>query len=123
MKILISIFILLILFACSKKVRQSSISVEQLRLLLRDNPNTPLIDVRTAGEFNGPLYHIDGAQSIPLSDLSSYIVDLKSEDEKKYYMICKSGARSAKATQIMKNSGLNAINVSGGMMAWSRLKK
>ena len=123
MKILISIFILLILFACSKKVRQSSISVDQLRLLLRDNSNIALIDVRTAGEFNGPLYHIDGAQSIPLSDLSSYIVDLKSEDEKKYYMICKSGARSAKATQIMKNSDLNAINVSGGMMAWSRLKK
>ena len=123
MKILISIFILLILFACSKKVRQSSISVEQLRSLLRDNPNTALIDVRTSGEFNGPLYHIDGAQSIPLSDLSTYIANLKSEDEKKYYMICKTGSRSAKATQIMKNSGLNAINVSGGMMAWSRLKK
>ena len=88
---------------------KNSISVEQLRSLLR--------------EFNGPLYHIDGAQSIPLSNLSAHLVDLKGEDKKKYYIICKSGSRSTVATQIMKNRGLNAINVSGGMIAWSRLKK
>ena len=123
MKLIILISIWLFLFACTKKVDETSISVEQLRTLLRENPNTALIDVRTKGEFYGLLYHIDGAQSIPLADLSTYIVDLKGEDEKKYYMICKSGARSEKATQIMKNSGLNAINVSGGMMAWSKLKK
>ncbi len=122
MKIFISIFILLILFSCSEKEQKSSISVQQLRSLLHDNPNTALIDVRTAREFNGSLYHIKGAQSMPLSVLSTYIADLKNEDGKKYYMICKTGARSAKATQIMKDSGLNAINVSGGMMAWHNLK-
>ena len=123
MKILISIFISLILFSCSKKIMKNSISVEQLRSLLREKPNTTIIDVRTLGEFNGPLYHIDGAQSIPLSNLSAHLVDLKGEDKKKYYIICKSGSRSTVATQIMKNRGLNAINVSGGMIAWSRFKK
>ena len=123
MKLIILISISLILFACTKKVAESSISVEQLRSLLRENPNAALIDVRTTGEFYGPLYHIDGAKSIPLSKISTSIVGLESDEEEVYYMICKSGTRSAKATKIMKNSGLNAINVSGGMMAWSRLKK
>ena len=123
MKLIILISILLVLFACTKKVAESSISVEQLRSLLRENSNTALIDVRTTGEFHGPLYHIDGAKSIPLSKISTSIVSLESGEEEVYYMICKSGTRSAKATKIMKNSGLNAINVSGGMMAWSRLKK
>ena len=103
-------------------MQQSSISVEELRLLLRDNPNTALIDVRTEGEFNGSLYHIKGAKSVPLSVLSTYIVDLKNDDGKKYYIICRTGARSARATKIMKDSGLNAINVSGGMIAWNNLK-
>ena len=124
MKLIILISTLLVLFACTKKkVAESSISVEQLRSLLRENPNAALIDVRTTGEFYGPLYHIDGAKSIPLSEILTSIVDLESGEEEVYYMICKSGTRSAKATKIMKNSGLNAINVSGGMMAWSRLKK
>ena len=104
-------------------MNERSISVAELRSLLRENLNATIIDVRTLGEFNGPLGHIDGAISIPLSEISNSIINLKSTDEDVYYMICKSGARSAKATQLMRNSGLNAINVSGGMMAWTLLKK
>ena len=88
MKALFFILILLILFSCTNKNRNHSISVEKLRLILRDNPNSILIDVRTTGEFNGPLYHIDGAKSIPLADLYENIVDLKKNKEKQYYIIC-----------------------------------
>ena len=123
MKLILLISILVILFACSKGMNERSISVAELRSLLRENLNATIIDVRTLGEFNGPLGHIDGAISIPLSEISNSIINLKSTDEDVYYMICKSGARSAKATQLMRNSGLNAINVSGGMMAWTLLKK
>jgi len=123
MKLIFLISILVILFACSKGTIKKSISVVELGSLLRENLNVTIIDVRTAGEYNGPLGHIDGAISIPLSEISSSIINLKSTDEDVYYMICKSGARSAKATQLMKNSGLNAINISGGMMAWTLLKK
>jgi len=123
MKLIFLISILVILFACSKGTIKKSISVVELGSLLRENLNVTIIDVRTAGEYNGPLGHIEGAISIPLSEISSSIINLKSTDEDVYYMICKSGARSAKATQLMKNSGLNAINISGGMMAWTLLKK
>ena len=123
MKLILLISILVILFACSKGMNKRSISVAELRSLLRENLKATIIDVRTLSEFNGPLGHIDGAISIPLSEISNSIINLKSTDEDVYYMICKSGARSAKATQLMKNSGLNAVNVSGGMVAWTLLKK
>ena len=123
MKLIFLISILIILSACSKRMSGKSISVVELHSLIRKNLNTTIIDVRTAGEFNGPLGHIDRAKSVPLSEISKFIINLKSGEEDVYYMICKSGARSAKATQLMKNSGLNAVNVSGGMMAWARLKK
>ena len=110
----------MLIFACSKKGSGTSISVEQLRSLVGENPNTTIIDVHTVGEFNGPLGHITGANSIPISEIPTSIIDLKNDNEDVYYMICKSGARSARATQIMKKSGLYAINVSGGMMPWSR---
>ena len=123
MKLIFLISILIILSACSKRMSGKSISVVELHSLIRKNLNTTIIDVRTAGEFNGPLGHIDSAKAVPLSEISKFIINLKSGEEDVYYMICKSGARSAKATQLMKNSGLNAVNVSGGMMAWARLKK
>jgi len=58
---------LIIIFACTRKASGTSISVEQFRSLLRENPNTTIIDVRTVEEFDGTLGHIDGAKLIPLS--------------------------------------------------------
>ena len=69
MKLIFLISILVLVFACTKKASGTSISVEQLRSLLRRNPSTTIIDVRTIGEFNGPLGHIDGAKLIPLSKI------------------------------------------------------
>lgn len=123
MKFIYLIPIIALIFACTKKGGGSSISVEQLLSRLGEDPNTTIIDVRTVGEFNGPLGHIAGATSIPLSEIPASINSLKDDDNATYYMICKSGARSAAAVKILKSKGLNAINVSGGMMAWSKLKK
>ena len=117
------LLILIFLYGCSKANRSyASVSAEQLRAVIRDNPNAVLIDVRTSGEYNGPLYHIDKSVSIPLSDLSESIKNLD-KDNRSYYMICKSGARSKMATKIMNENGFNAFNVTGGMMDWVKLNK
>ena len=122
-KYLFFLLILIMLYGCSKVNRDyASVSVEQLRGVIRDNPYAVLIDVRTSGEYNGPLYHIDQAISIPLSNLSESLKDLD-KNKKSYYMICKSGARSKMATKIMNENGFNAFNVTGGMMDWVKLNK
>jgi rhodanese-related sulfurtransferase len=34
--------------------------------------------------------------------------------------VCRSGARSARATRAAAKAGLDAVNVSGGVIAWTR---
>ena len=80
MKLIFLISILVLIFARTKKASGTSISVEQLGSLLRKYPSTSIIDVRTIGEFNGPLDHIDGAKLIPLSVISTPIANLKSDN-------------------------------------------
>lgn len=33
-------------------------------------------------------------------------------------MVCRSGGRSARATQILESNGFNVTNMTGGMLAW-----
>ena len=34
-------------------------------------------------------------------------------------MICKAGGRSARATAFLREQGFDAVNVTGGMLAWA----
>lgn len=39
--------------------------------------------------------------------------------EEKIYVICRSGARSANAAGQLEETGMQAVNVSGGTLAWN----
>ena len=43
------------------------------------------------------------------------------DNEQLYYVICKSGMRSARACQFLEEHGCKVINVQGGMMAFENL--
>ncbi|MFM1898044.1 MAG: hypothetical protein RL577_284 [Bacteroidota bacterium] len=76
-----------------------------------------LIDVRTPGEFTEA--HIDGATMIDIngSDFESGMAAL--DKSKSYVVICRSGGRSARASQYMIDHGFTKVtNVEGGMNAW-----
>ncbi len=80
-----------------------------------------IIDVRTPNEFDQG--HIEGAKNIDYFSKS-----FKSELEKldksvPLYVYCRSGGRSAKAMQIMKEIGFVSVyNLQGGFLAWSQKK-
>ena len=38
------------------------------------------------------------------------------------YVVCLSGKRSAIASKILRSNGINALNLSGGMLMWNTLK-
>lgn len=79
-----------------------------------EKENPPLVDVREINEWeNG---HLDGAIHVPLSNLSAEKNKLDKSQE--YYVMCHSGARSAKACQQLAQEGYNVINVMGGISAW-----
>lgn len=84
---------------------------------LYQNEKLSLVDVREVEEFE--TLHLEGAQNLPLSQLA----DIYNRLDKNllYYVICKSGMRSARACQFLTEQGYDVINVQGGMTAFENL--
>jgi rhodanese-related sulfurtransferase len=82
-------------------------------------PSPPLvIDVRGSGEFDGPLGHIDGAQSIPLDQIPMRTPDLLGVD-RDLVMVCHTDRRSLAAAEHVRRAGGKHVSVlRGGMVAW-----
>ena len=76
-----------------------------------------IVDVREPDEFTGALGHIAGAKLIPLGSLAQRIPEI--EKDQPVVMVCRSGARSAQATVLLRNAGYSKVaNLSGGMLRW-----
>jgi rhodanese-related sulfurtransferase len=96
----------------------NKISVSELAKLLSlpEKDDAAFIDVRRGDEWNNA--HIDGFTHIALSELPLHIKELTTY--KKVYFICRSGSRSEKACDMMKDIKYeNAFTVSGGIVAWA----
>jgi rhodanese-related sulfurtransferase len=78
------------------------------------NDSVGFIDVRSKMEYDSG--HAQGAKNIPLEMVVDHTTGLKKFSE--VYVICASGGRSAQAVNNLRSQGVNAINVSGGTMAW-----
>jgi rhodanese-related sulfurtransferase len=75
-----------------------------------------IIDVRTPFEFKSG--HLRGSKNIPLDTLSAKIDELKKLN-KKIIVVCRSGARSATAKNMLVAAGIDAYD--GGV--WLNLKE
>jgi glyoxylase-like metal-dependent hydrolase (beta-lactamase superfamily II)/rhodanese-related sulfurtransferase len=76
-----------------------------------------IVDVREPEEFNGPLGHVPGASLIPLGTLEARTASM--DKEKPIVVVCRSGARSARATLMLGKAGFDKVaNLSGGMLRW-----
>ncbi|WP_298303604.1 rhodanese-like domain-containing protein [Flavobacterium sp.] len=69
-----------------------------------------IIDVRTVSEFREG--HIPGSKNIALQVLSGKISEIKKWN-KPVIVCCRSGMRSAQATSILKQNGIDCINGGG----------
>src|SRR6266852_1572567 len=75
-----------------------------------------LIDVREPHEYQ--ICSIPSAKLIPLGELPKRVNELNSADE--IVAHCKSGMRSAKAVEFLKQAGFKKVkNMKGGILAWS----
>jgi rhodanese-related sulfurtransferase len=92
----------------------ATISVDDLRAMA---PATRprLIDVREPGEFVAG--HVPGAVNVPLATVSAW--SASQSPEAPLLVICRSGRRSAMASQTLVDKGFTRItNVDGGTAAW-----
>lgn len=73
------------------------------------------IDVREQGEWDAG--HSNLFTLYPLSQFSPEVVPT----DKPIIFICRSGKRSAQACEIVEALGIDATNMSGGMLEWQDL--
>lgn len=74
-----------------------------------------LLDVREPDEWAAG--HAPGARHIPLGALSARGAEIPRDTE--IYVICRSGARSARAAHALTGAGWKALNVTDGMQGWA----
>jgi rhodanese-related sulfurtransferase len=74
-----------------------------------------LLDVREDDEWTAG--HAPDAVHVRLGELNERSAEIPRDRE--VYVICRSGARSAYATQALTGAGWTAINVSDGMTGWA----
>ena len=73
-----------------------------------------LLDVREPDEFAA--VHALGARLLPLSELTERVGEVPLGEP--ILVICRSGARSARAAEYLNERGGQATNVAGGTNAW-----
>ena len=80
--------------------------------------NAVILDVRTEAEYNEG--SIPNAINMDIYEGQVFMENLETLDKSKnYYVYCRSGARSAKACEVMNNLGFdNAFNLLGGFLEW-----
>lgn len=80
-----------------------------------------VVDVRQKEEYNGELGRIPGSKLHVLDQLPNSIKQLPKD--KTIVFVCRSGGRSARATDFAMGLGYkNVYNLKGGMLLWNELK-
>ncbi len=125
MKKLLSILfvVLFVSVGCAQQHEFKNITVEELQKEMQTDSTLVVLDVRTPAELTGPLGKIDGVINIPVQVLEQKVDELEKYKDRKIAVICRSGNRSRMGTEILLKHGFNAVNVLGGMKAYSKMMK
>jgi phage shock protein E len=110
---------LLTLCACKQAgPEQTSLAAESFQAAIQKQPGI-LLDVRTPEEYAEG--HLPAARNLDYKS-ESFKDSLQTLDKNKpYYIYCKSGVRSGKAADMMKEMGFTQVyNMEGGIDAWKK---
>jgi len=105
--------------AAEVAVKDSTISVSELKGKIDKKENFLLIDVREPSEFE--IVRIPGSVLIPKQGFLDGSALAGLPQDKPIILHCKSGVRSAECLAILKSAGFaDATHVSGGVVAWAK---
>ncbi|WP_043097976.1 molybdopterin-synthase adenylyltransferase MoeB [Kallotenue papyrolyticum] len=95
---------------------EQRITPRELQALLQSDTPPLVIDVREPHEWE--IAHLPGARLIPLATLPAHLHEL--ERDAPIVVHCRSGARSAQATRLLRDAGFrNVRNLEGGILRWA----
>ena len=93
----------------------AQVSVTEAKKAIEDKKDAQFIDVRTVEEYAGG--HAVGAKNLPLDRLEADLAEL--DKNKPVYVICETGRRSQKGSEILQKAGFKDIyNITGGTSEW-----
>jgi molybdopterin/thiamine biosynthesis adenylyltransferase/rhodanese-related sulfurtransferase len=98
--------------------REERITPRELaETLAEGNGNRPLLlDVREPHEWD--IVHLEDAKLIPVNTLAGHLDELPRD--RPIVVYCKTGNRSARATQLLKDAGFRKVqNLEGGITRWA----
>jgi len=90
------------------------ISAVELKAMLDRGDDLELIDVREPHEHQ--IVSLPNAKLIPLKTLPQHLEDL--DPDKTQIVLCRLGSRSALAVAFLREQDFDAINLTGGILAW-----
>jgi rhodanese-related sulfurtransferase len=91
-----------------------AITAKEVESFLNEGKPLNIIDVREVDEVTAG--KIPGAINLPLGLLEFRIHEL--DKTKEYIIVCRSGARSGRASEFLEYQGFKVTNMTGGMLAW-----
>ena len=93
------------------------VGVEEMKKALDDpSLHIAVVDVRDPDEYE--IAHVKGTKLIPLGSLGERFTEL--DPNQQIYLHCKSGMRSMKALNLLRDRGFKYVkSVKGGILAWS----
>lgn len=96
-----------------------SLRAEELKTRLAKGEDIPVLDVRPAQDYTGPLGHIPDSKNIPLGELESRLSELEAYRERPLAVICRTNRMSGKAVKLLHKAGFRQpLLVSDGMVGW-----
>ncbi|RMH67580.1 MAG: molybdopterin-synthase adenylyltransferase MoeB [Bacteroidetes bacterium] len=95
-----------------------SISVREFHERRTRGDDLFVLDVRKP--FEAQIADIGSDQLIPVEELPDRLAEVRARKDQDLVVFCRSGARSARATNLLRAAGFTkAVNLTGGILAWS----
>jgi adenylyltransferase/sulfurtransferase len=95
------------------------ITPREVKAMLDEHKPFVFIDCRLPSEQ--AITKIDGAKLIPLQEISQRFGELKGHEAEKIVVHCKSGGRSMKFTQLLRQNGFKDVkSMAGGILLWNK---
>src|SRR6187431_1206787 len=113
------LFITCFIFSCNAQTTPAvkTIDVTTYSEKIKETPNAQILDVRTPEEY--ATGHIENSDNVDWLGQSFVLKTDKYDKTKPVYVYCKSGGRSAKASEKLAELGFTTVyNLDGGMLKW-----
>lgn len=113
----------MMIFSCNSQLEGiKNISVDDLKVVLKNDATIQLLDVRTPKEWNEGI--IENAIKIDVTAEGFENLAIEKLDKSKpVYIYCRSGGRSKIASNLLLKQGFQPYNVLGGYMDWEEKNK